>query len=120
MMRQGLFRGLKKPVISTITGGGSGALLRNSIVSRTFSSTLPVAVEVEITVDGKKVKIEQGAALIQACEKAGIVVPRYCYHVRFFPSQPSIVFRLNLLRTWLMDTVLGKTIDCRKLSNVFG
>lgn len=79
-MRQGLFRGLKKPVISTITGGGSGALLRNSIVSRTFSSTLPVAVEVEITVDGKKVKIEQGAALIQACEKAGIVVPRYCYH----------------------------------------
>lgn len=36
--------------------------------------------EVELTIDGKKVSIEAGAALIQACDKAGIVVPRYCYH----------------------------------------
>lgn len=34
----------------------------------------------ELTVDGKKVSIEAGSALIQACEKAGVMVPRYCYH----------------------------------------
>ncbi|OWO98648.1 NADH-ubiquinone oxidoreductase 78 kDa subunit, mitochondrial precursor [Marssonina coronariae] len=30
--------------------------------------------------DGKQVSIEAGSALIQACEKAGVTVPRYCYH----------------------------------------
>lgn len=30
--------------------------------------------------DGKKVSIEAGSALIQACEKAGVTIPRYCYH----------------------------------------
>ena len=34
----------------------------------------------ELTIDGKKVSIEAGSALIQACEKAGVVIPRYCYH----------------------------------------
>ncbi|KAI8903387.1 hypothetical protein EDD86DRAFT_252232 [Gorgonomyces haynaldii] len=38
--------------------------------------------EVEITINGKPVKIEQGAAIIQACEKAGVDVPRFCYHER--------------------------------------
>jgi len=35
---------------------------------------------VKLTVDGKEVEIEAGSALIQACEKAGSTVPRYCYH----------------------------------------
>ncbi|KAI4127324.1 MAG: hypothetical protein LQ347_004655 [Umbilicaria vellea] len=48
--------------------------------TRTFVATPPRKAEVELTVDGKKVSIEAGSALIQACEKAGVVVPRYCYH----------------------------------------
>ncbi|MCJ1323375.1 NADH dehydrogenase (ubiquinone) 78K chain precursor, 5-prime end [Thelotrema lepadinum] len=47
---------------------------------RTFASTTQRRAEVELTVDGKKVSIEAGSALIQACEKAGVVIPRYCYH----------------------------------------
>jgi hypothetical protein len=47
---------------------------------RTFSSTARRKAEVELTVDGKKVSIEAGSALIQACEKAGVTIPRYCYH----------------------------------------
>jgi NADH dehydrogenase (ubiquinone) Fe-S protein 1 len=35
---------------------------------------------VELEIDGKKVSIEAGSALIQACEKAGVTIPRYCYH----------------------------------------
>jgi NADH dehydrogenase (ubiquinone) Fe-S protein 1 len=35
---------------------------------------------VELTIDGKKISIEAGSALIQACEKAGVTIPRYCYH----------------------------------------
>ncbi|KAI1257051.1 NADH dehydrogenase (ubiquinone) 78K chain precursor, 5-prime end [Eutypa lata] len=48
--------------------------------SRAFSATAQRPAEVELTVDGKKVSIEAGSALIQACEKAGVTVPRYCYH----------------------------------------
>jgi hypothetical protein len=43
----------------------------NFLPARAFSSTPSNNEEVEIFVDGKSVKIEQGAALIQACEKAG-------------------------------------------------
>lgn len=36
--------------------------------------------EVQVTVDGTTVLIEAGASIIQAAEKAGVVIPRYCYH----------------------------------------
>ena len=48
--------------------------------TRSFTSTIRRPAEVELTVDGKKVSIEAGSALIQACEKAGVTIPRYCYH----------------------------------------
>nr|POF11474.1 nadh-ubiquinone oxidoreductase 78 kda subunit, mitochondrial [Quercus suber] len=48
--------------------------------ARSFSQTTRRSAEVELTVDGKKVSIEAGSALIQACEKAGVTIPRYCYH----------------------------------------
>lgn len=48
--------------------------------SRSFASTAPRRAEIELEIDGKKVKVEQGSALIQACEKAGVHIPRYCYH----------------------------------------
>ncbi|KAK2066035.1 NADH dehydrogenase [Colletotrichum caudatum] len=50
--------------------------------SRTFATTARRNAEVELTVDadGKKVSVEAGSALIQACEKAGVTIPRYCYH----------------------------------------
>lgn len=47
---------------------------------RTFASSARRSADVELTIDGKKVSIEAGSALIQACEKAGVTIPRYCYH----------------------------------------
>ncbi|KAM3529241.1 hypothetical protein MY4038_005490 [Beauveria bassiana] len=44
--------------------------------SRAFSVSSQRHAEVELTIDGKKVSIEAGSALIQACEKAGATVPR--------------------------------------------
>ncbi|TPX62157.1 hypothetical protein PhCBS80983_g00727 [Powellomyces hirtus] len=49
---------------------------------RHFSKTPTARAEIEVFIDGKSVKIEQGAALIQACEKAGVEIPRFCYHER--------------------------------------
>ncbi|VVT53059.1 uncharacterized protein SAPINGB_P003383 [Magnusiomyces paraingens] len=48
--------------------------------SQPFSSSTSRQKEVEVTIDGKTVLVEAGSALIQACEKAGVTVPRYCYH----------------------------------------
>ncbi|KAI9823345.1 MAG: NADH dehydrogenase (ubiquinone) 78K chain precursor, 5-prime end [Thelocarpon impressellum] len=48
--------------------------------ARAFVATPSRSAEVELTIDGKKVSIEAGSALIQACEKAGVTIPRYCYH----------------------------------------
>ncbi|BCS27502.1 putative NADH-ubiquinone oxidoreductase, subunit G [Aspergillus puulaauensis] len=48
--------------------------------ARAFATTIPRSAEVELTIDGKKVSVEAGSALIQACEKAGATIPRYCYH----------------------------------------
>ncbi|KAE8255225.1 hypothetical protein A4X13_0g3107 [Tilletia indica] len=38
--------------------------------------------DVTLTIDGKTVTVPQGTALIQACEKAGAQIPRFCYHDR--------------------------------------
>lgn len=37
---------------------------------------------IKLTVNGKEVEVEQGTTLIQACEKAGFQIPRFCYHER--------------------------------------
>lgn len=33
-----------------------------------------------ITIDGKQIEVDAGATVIQAAEKLGIEIPRYCYH----------------------------------------
>ncbi|KXJ89674.1 hypothetical protein Micbo1qcDRAFT_149352 [Microdochium bolleyi] len=50
------------------------------VSARAFSASAQRPAEVELTIDGKKVSVEAGSALIQACEKAGVTIPRYCYH----------------------------------------
>lgn len=57
--------------------------LRSKILNptpRLFHRSAPQSAEVEVTIDNVKVKIENGSSIIQACDKAGVVVPRYCYH----------------------------------------
>lgn len=49
---------------------------------RAFSQSVRRAVEVELKVDGIPVSIEKGSSIIQAAEKAGVYIPRYCYHDR--------------------------------------
>ncbi|CAK7264995.1 ndufs1 NADH-ubiquinone oxidoreductase subunit [Sporothrix epigloea] len=67
---------LRQAFARTASRAGRQAVLS----SRAFSASSRRPAEVELTIDGKKVSIEAGAALIQACEKAGATVPRYCYH----------------------------------------
>lgn len=48
--------------------------------SAALSGPAPPADTIDLTIDGKAVTVPKGASLIQACEKAGAEVPRFCYH----------------------------------------
>ncbi|KAJ2078459.1 ndufs1 NADH-ubiquinone oxidoreductase subunit [Coemansia sp. RSA 988] len=50
--------------------------------SRGFRAGAALRKEIEMFVDGKPVAIEEGSAIIQAAEKAGVTIPRFCYHER--------------------------------------
>ncbi|KAJ2486779.1 ndufs1 NADH-ubiquinone oxidoreductase subunit [Coemansia sp. RSA 2050] len=49
---------------------------------RGFQSSAAMRKEIEMFIDGKPVMIEEGSAIIQAAEKAGVTIPRFCYHER--------------------------------------
>jgi NADH-quinone oxidoreductase subunit G len=36
----------------------------------------------QLVIDGKPIEVEDGITLIQACEQAGVEIPRFCYHER--------------------------------------
>jgi NADH-quinone oxidoreductase subunit G len=36
----------------------------------------------QLIIDGRPVEVEDGITLIQACEQAGVEIPRFCYHER--------------------------------------
>lgn len=50
--------------------------------TRSFSKSSFVKQDVELKIDGIPVSIEKGSSIIQAAEKAGVYIPRYCYHDR--------------------------------------
>jgi len=36
----------------------------------------------KLTIDGREIEVEAGLTILQACELAGIEIPRFCYHER--------------------------------------
>lgn len=50
--------------------------------TRSFSKSSYLNQDVTLKIDGVPVSIEKGASIIQAAEKAGIYIPRYCFHDR--------------------------------------
>ncbi|KAJ2392351.1 ndufs1 NADH-ubiquinone oxidoreductase subunit, partial [Coemansia sp. RSA 2603] len=61
------------------------AMLRRGathVSARGFRSSTQAKKEIEMFIDGKAVQIEEGSAIIQAAEKAGVTIPRFCYHER--------------------------------------
>ncbi|XP_010777506.1 NADH-ubiquinone oxidoreductase 75 kDa subunit, mitochondrial-like [Notothenia coriiceps] len=62
-----------------------GRALASAAKSSMALNTVPVRAAsnmVEVFVDGKSLEVETGTTVLQACEKAGIQIPRFCYHER--------------------------------------
>uniref|UniRef100_A0A4W6G5V8 NADH-ubiquinone oxidoreductase 75 kDa subunit, mitochondrial n=1 Tax=Lates calcarifer TaxID=8187 RepID=A0A4W6G5V8_LATCA len=52
------------------------------ISTRTATATAAASNLVEVFVDGQPVMVEPGTTVLQACEKVGMQIPRFCYHER--------------------------------------
>ena len=37
---------------------------------------------IKVTVDNKEIEVDEGCTVLQACEIAGVEIPRFCYHDR--------------------------------------
>merc|ERR1711920_845620 len=56
--------------------------LSASSSSSAEAAPAPAEEMVELTVNGKTVSVPKGASALQACDLAGVDVPRFCYHHR--------------------------------------
>ena len=70
-----------------LSSGRAAAALKAASISTTAArrqaSPAPEPPKmVKLTVNGKEVEVVQGTSLIQACQKAGAVIPHFCYHER--------------------------------------
>ncbi|XP_026158049.1 NADH-ubiquinone oxidoreductase 75 kDa subunit, mitochondrial [Mastacembelus armatus] len=69
--------------LPTVGRALAGAAKSSLAPSNTVRTTVRAASNmVEVFVDGKPVEVEPGTTVLQACEKAGIQIPRFCYHER--------------------------------------
>ncbi|XP_007898240.1 NADH-ubiquinone oxidoreductase 75 kDa subunit, mitochondrial [Callorhinchus milii] len=65
--------------LAGISQSAKGCLGANNNVRTTATAASNL---VEVFVDGKSFMVEPGTTVLQACEKAGFQIPRFCYHDR--------------------------------------
>ncbi|XP_067370834.1 NADH-ubiquinone oxidoreductase 75 kDa subunit, mitochondrial-like isoform X2 [Channa argus] len=76
---------LRLPVVrrtiipAAVTRGGAAAANHAHTAATTTAAANNL---LEVFVDGKPVTVEPGTTVLQACEKAGMQIPRFCYHER--------------------------------------
>jgi NADH dehydrogenase (ubiquinone) Fe-S protein 1 len=59
--------------------------LSQTLTTKSFHSTrslLATAATLKVSVNGKELDIPNGFTVLQACEEAGVLVPRFCFHDR--------------------------------------
>ncbi|KAM9850657.1 NADH-ubiquinone oxidoreductase 75 kDa subunit, mitochondrial-like [Aulostomus maculatus] len=73
---------LRLPVVSRSLLTKGGAAAANN--ARSAATAAPAAASnlIEVFVDGNPVMVEPGTTVLQACEKVGMQIPRFCYHER--------------------------------------
>lgn len=71
---------------SRLSSGLLGSYLRRhtiipSIQTRSYSTPAPPARRpVDLFINDMNVSVPEGTTIIQACDSAGIYIPRFCYH----------------------------------------
>mgnify|MGYP000240955736 CR=1 FL=1 len=53
-----------------------------SKIARGFRSSARTLDKIEIFIDGSPISVEPSLSILQACEKAGVTIPHFCFHER--------------------------------------
>ena len=72
---------LQKPEAAAAADPAYDVPPRNPVGGAKFDISNPEDA-IEVFVDGYPVKIPKGMTVLQACEVAGVDIPRFCYHSR--------------------------------------
>ncbi|KAK1876700.1 NADH-ubiquinone oxidoreductase 75 kDa subunit mitochondrial [Dissostichus eleginoides] len=96
-----------------------GRALATAAKSSMARNTVPVRAAsnmVEVFVDGKSLEVETGTTVLQACEKAGIQIPRFCYHERLSVAGncPGSSCAMPVMKGWNILTNSEKTRKARE------
>ena len=59
-----------------------GSFGPDPVIARAEEGTHPMSDLRKIIIDGHEIEVDPAMTLIQACEQAGIEIPRFCYHER--------------------------------------
>lgn len=58
-------------------------MLKSSIrIYRHFKSSQKLLSDVNIFVDGIPITVDSSLTVMQACQKAGVIIPHFCFHER--------------------------------------
>lgn len=68
----------RRSVFRAVAAKGSGILLPH----RCFRSSVKLHDTMKVIVNDEEIEIPNGATVLQACETAGVYIPRFCYHDR--------------------------------------
>ncbi len=65
-----------------MSSSSSGLVKKASMMFSTGGPKEEETTLVPVFVDGREVHVHKGVTVLQACEQAGVHVPRFCYHPR--------------------------------------
>ena len=77
-------RAKQRPWVPTLVGGTGLVLLDGRRVQNGRRRTRRGRGDMakKLIIDGQEIEVEDGLTLLQACEQAGVEIPRFCYHER--------------------------------------
>lgn len=75
-----MLRGLKVSGLRKVTGARYSGSIATTPLPQQVRAPTPSRPLVELEINNRKVKVAQGSTILQACETAGIEIPRFCYH----------------------------------------
>ncbi|KAI1899021.1 hypothetical protein AGOR_G00078390 [Albula goreensis] len=73
---------LRLPVVSRSLAGVARCKACRASTNNVRTAATAASNLLEVFVDGKPVMVEPGTTVLQACEKMGVQIPRFCYHER--------------------------------------
>lgn len=114
MLRNVLSHPVKRLVSATLARANSGGAVAPPLV--------------EVFVDGAPIVVPVGSTVIQACEQAGVEIPRFCYHERLSVAgncrmclvevegspKPVAACAMPVMKGWKINTDSPKTRKARE------